>query len=82
MPAKMARSAPSAAVRGARITAAVRAARRSCQNAATAQKIHPGLGFIWGIPDYMCSRAAPLAGRPTSKPLFLRCTCSVSAKIS
>ena len=44
MPAKMARSAPSAAVRGARITAAVRAARRSCQNAATAQKSTP----VWG----------------------------------
>ena len=44
MPAKMARSAPSAAVRGARITAAVRAARRSCQNAATAQKSTS----VWG----------------------------------
>ena len=45
-------------------------------------KIHPGLGFIWEIPDYMCSCTAPFAGRPNSKPLFLRCTCSVSAKIS
>ena len=44
MPAKIARSAPSAAVRGARTTAAVRAARRSCQNAATAQKSTP----VWG----------------------------------
>jgi hypothetical protein len=41
---KWPRSAPSAAVRGARITAAVRAARRSCQNAATAQKSTP----VWG----------------------------------
>ena len=82
MPAKMARSAPSAAVRGARITAAVRAARRSCQNAATAQKSTPVWGSSGEIPDYMCSCTAPLAGRPTSKPLFLRCTCSVSAKIS
>ena len=32
---------PSAAVRGARITAAVRAARRSCQNATKAQKSTP-----------------------------------------
>ena len=40
----MPRSAPSAAVRGVRITAAVRAARRSCQNAATAQKSSP----VWG----------------------------------
>jgi hypothetical protein len=41
---KWPRSAPSAAVRAARITAAVRAARRSCQNAATAQKSTP----VWG----------------------------------
>ena len=38
MPAKMARSAPSAAVRGAKVTAAVRAASPACQNAAKAQK--------------------------------------------
>jgi hypothetical protein len=31
---------------------------------------------------YMCSCKAPLAGRFTSRPLFLRCTCSVSAKFS
>ena len=61
MPAKMARSAPSAAVRGARITAAVRAARRFCQNAATAQKSTPVWGSSGEFPDYMCSRAAPLA---------------------
>ena len=44
MSAKMARSAPSAAVRGARMTAVVRAAKRSCQNAAKAQKSTP----VWG----------------------------------
>ena len=35
---------PSVAVRGARIAAVVRAAKRSCQNAAKAQKTNP----VWG----------------------------------
>ena len=50
MPGKMARSPPSAVVRSTNHDDVVLAANRSCQNAATARKSHPGLGFIWGIP--------------------------------
>jgi hypothetical protein len=54
MPAKMARSAPSAAVRRANGGGA---ASPYCQNAATAQKSTLSSGFIWRIPDskYLCS---------------------------
>ena len=54
MPAKMARSAPSAAVRGARITAPS-APQAVLSERGKSAKIHPGLGFIWGIPVKMIS---------------------------
>ena len=40
----------SAAVRGAWITAVVRAARRACPESGKSAKIHAGSGFIWRIP--------------------------------
>ena len=50
-PQKWPRSAPSAAVRGARIYG--RRPRRQAVSSkrGNSAKIHPGLGFIWGIPD-------------------------------
>ena len=50
MPAKMARSAPQPPFELPEVTAVVRAARRSCQNAGKSAKIHAGSGFIWRIP--------------------------------
>jgi hypothetical protein len=51
MPAKMARSAPSVAVRGAQIAANRLRRQAVLSERGKSVKIQPGLGFIWRIPD-------------------------------
>ena len=51
MPAKMTRSVPSAAVRAARLLAAIHTSRGSCGKAGKAQGFHAPSGVILGNPE-------------------------------
>jgi hypothetical protein len=74
----MARSAPSAA-RGARITARRPRRQAVLSKRGNSAKIHPGLGFIWGIPVNMDELAeiGRIAAAKQVKPEHLAATFDV-----